>query len=88
MVLTTDGYLAYLGVIDEILLAMREAGQLRRDLNPQAVRSALIGIFEGILRDQMLAEKDGFPSSASVADLRQIFDLLLPALAPGKHAVA
>lgn len=88
MVLTTDGYLKYVAVIDEILTEMREAGQLRPDLNPQAVRSALIGIFEGILRDQMLAEKDGFPSTATVSDLRQLFNLFLPSLAPHKHAVA
>lgn len=88
MVLTTDGYLKYIAVIDAILSEMRDAGQLRPDLNPQAVRSALIGIFEGILRDQMLAEKDGFPSTASVQDLRQIFDLFLPALGPHKHALA
>jgi AcrR family transcriptional regulator len=81
MVLTTEGYLAYVGVIDQILEEMRDAGQLRGDLNPQAVRSALIGIFEGILRDQMLADKDGFPSTATVADLRQLFNLFLPALA-------
>lgn len=88
MVLTTDGYLRFIGVIDAILIEMRDSGQLRADLNPQAVRSALIGIFEGILRDQMLAEKDGFPSTASVSDLRQLFDLFLPALGPHKHAVA
>ena len=81
MVLMTNGFLAYIGVIDEILNAMRDAGQLRPDLNPQAVRSGLIGLFEGILRDQLLAERAHFPSTASVKDLRQLFGVIIPALA-------
>ena len=82
MVLMTNGFLAYVSVIDGILAEMRAAGQLRPDLNIQAVRSGLIGMFEGILRDQLLSEKADFPSSATVADLQQLFDIIIPALAP------
>ena len=81
MVLMTGGFLAFIGVADGILAEMRAAGQLREDLNPQAVRSGLIGMFEGILRDQLLAERADFPSNATVADLRQLFDFMIPALA-------
>lgn len=81
MVLMTNGFLAYIEIIDKILIAMRDAGQLRSDLNPQAVRSGLIGMFEGILRDQLLAERAHFPSTASVKDLRQLFEVIIPALA-------
>ena len=81
MVLMTDGFLAYVGVIDKILIAMRDAGQLRSDLDPQTVRSGLIGMFEGILRDQLLAERAHFPSTANVKDLRQLFEVIIPALA-------
>jgi AcrR family transcriptional regulator len=80
MVLMTGGFLSYVGLIDGILLEMRDRGQLRPDLNPQAVRSALIGMFEGILRDQLLAERAGFPSTAKVSDLRQLFAIVIPAL--------
>jgi AcrR family transcriptional regulator len=82
MVLMTNGFLAYVTVIDGILAEMRAAGQLRPDLNTQAVRSGLIGLFEGILRDQLLAEKADFPSTAKVSDLRQLFDIIIPSLAP------
>src|SRR4051794_17620051 len=34
MVLMTNGFLAYVEMIDKILIAMRDAGQLRSDLNP------------------------------------------------------
>ena len=80
MVLMTNGFLAYVSIIDGILAEMRAAGQLRADLNPQAVRSGLVGMFEGILRDQLLAEKADFPSSANVTDLRQLFQIIIPAL--------
>lgn len=80
MVLMTSGFLAFVHVCDGILAEMRAAGQLRQDLNPQAVRSGLIGMFEGIMRDQLLAERADFPSNANVADLRHLFDVLIPAL--------
>lgn len=82
MVLMTNGFLGYVSIVDGVLAEMRAAGQLRPDLNIQAVRSGLIGMFEGILRDQLLADKADFPSSATVADLRQLFDIIIPALAP------
>ena len=84
MVLMTNGFLAYVSIIDGILAEMRAAGQLRPDLSTQVVRSALIGMFEGILRDQLLGDKAEFPSNAGVADLRQFFDIVLPALAPAR----
>lgn len=84
MVLLTQGFLQFIGVLDGILAQMRAANQLRPDINIDAVRSALMGMFEGLLRDQMLAEKTGFPSRYTAADLRQIFTMILPALAPAK----
>lgn len=80
MVMMTGGFLSYVQLIDGILSEMRESGTLRSDLNPQAVRSGLIGMFEGILRDQLLAERAAFPSTAKVSDLRQLFNVIIPAL--------
>jgi hypothetical protein len=44
-----------------------------------------MGMFEGLMRDQLLAEKTHFPSRYTAADLRQIFDVLIPALAPSSQ---
>ncbi len=82
MVMITAGFLHFIRVLDGILAQMRAANQLRPDINTDALRSALMGMFEGLMRDQLLAQKTGFPSKISSADLRQIFDVLLPALAP------
>jgi AcrR family transcriptional regulator len=84
MVMMTAGFLNFVRVLDGILAQMRSANQLRPDINSDALRSALMGMFEGLLRDQLLAQKAGFPSRISSADLRQIFDVLLPAVAPSK----
>jgi AcrR family transcriptional regulator len=77
MVMMTRGFQQVLTVIDGLLLALQGAGRLRSDLHPQAVRSALIGAFEGLLRDQLLAERASFPASYDGAELRTAFKAVL-----------
>src|SRR5579864_2485355 len=57
MVLITQGFLQFVRVIDSVLAEMRAAHQLRPDINADALRSALMGMFEGLMRDQLLAKK-------------------------------
>lgn len=80
MVLLTRGYLEFVGVIDALLAEMRTAGQLRTDLDPEAVRSGLMGLFEGMLRDQILAQRVGYPADYSPKELRRVFDAVLAAI--------
>jgi AcrR family transcriptional regulator len=84
MVMITAGFLQFIRVLDGILAQMRAAHELRTDLNIDALRSALMGMFEGLMRDQLLAAKTGFPSRFATADLHQIFDVLVAALAPSR----
>jgi AcrR family transcriptional regulator len=84
MVLITQGFLQFVHVIDSVLAEMRAAHQLRPDINADALRSALMGMFEGLMRDQLLAKKMGFPSTFTAADMSKIFNTLLPALASPK----
>lgn len=84
MVVLTDGFLRVVGTIDDLLHQMRDTGQLKPHLDPQAVRSALIGAFEGLLRDQILAERGNYPASYSSQDLRAVFTLFLDCFGPGK----
>lgn len=84
MVVLTDGFLRMVATLDRLLEEMRESGQLRPDLNVQAVRSALIGTFEGLLRDQILAERGNYPASYDSRDLRKVFLLFLECFGPGK----
>jgi len=77
IVLLSGGFLQLVERIDRLLAAMQEAGELRPGLALQAVRSALIGVLEGMLRDQLLARRVGYPASFSGADLRTTFQAVL-----------
>lgn len=79
-VMMTGGFLDVLAVLDSTLEEMRAAGQLRAELHPQAVRSALVGMFEALLRDQLLAARMNFPAHYSGPQLRQVLDLVTAAL--------
>lgn len=79
MILLTKGYLQFVRVVDAILTEMRARGELRPDVRTDAVRSALISMFEGMLRDQILASRMGFPAAYGRAELNKIFKLVLRA---------
>jgi AcrR family transcriptional regulator len=73
MVVLTRGFTQVVAVIDGLLRAMRDAGQFRPELNLEAARSALVGAFEGLLRDQLLAARVGYPAAYSPAELRAAY---------------
>src|SRR2546421_8184530 len=64
------GFLDFMKTLDGILKDMAAKGELSPEIHPQALRSALMGAFEGLLRDQMLARTCRFPASYSEADTR------------------
>ncbi len=77
MVMMTRGFLQVLELIDGILRELQYSGRLRPDLHPEAVRSALIGAFEGLLRDQLLAQRGDFPAHYDGTELRAAFRAVL-----------
>ena len=79
MILLTKGYLQFVSVVDAILTEMRARGELRADVHTDAVRSALISMFEGMMRDQILARRMGFPATYDREELRRIFKIVLAA---------
>ena len=81
MILLTKGYLQFVGVIDAILAEMRASGELRTDVSSDAIRSALNSMFEGMLRDLVMAQRMGFPANYSRQDLRRIFKIVMQAFA-------
>jgi len=83
IVLLTGGFLQLVERIDHLLAAMREMGELRPGLHPEAVRSALIGVLEGMLRDQLLARRVGYPASFDGAALRASFQAVLDSFLAG-----
>jgi AcrR family transcriptional regulator len=79
MILLTKGYLQFVGVVDAILNEMRAKDHLRPEVSPDAVRSALISMFEGMMRDQILAKRMGFPVTYDAMQMRRIFKIVLNA---------
>jgi AcrR family transcriptional regulator len=77
MVLLTRGFQQVLAVVDGLLMEMRQAGLLREDLNPQAIRSALIGAVEGLLRERLIAERVDYPAHYDGAELRKVYQAVL-----------
>ena len=85
-VLMTQGYVDFMRMVDGILEDMRAVGQLRSELKPEAVRSAIIGMAEGLLRDQMLARRMNLPTYSS-EELRHVIETMLPGIQV-KHKAA
>jgi hypothetical protein len=73
MVLMTRGFQNLIKIADRLLKEMRDLGQLRSDLHVEGMRSALIGMLEGLLRDKMLAERISYSASYSTDDIRKLF---------------
>ena len=73
----TDGFMGFVKLVDATLADMRNAGELRSDLNAQAIRSALIGLTEGALRDQLLAERAGTPREFTPENIGSLVDALV-----------
>lgn len=85
MVMLTGGFREFVVTVDSILREMRGAGELRPDLPIDGVRSALMGAFEGLLRDQLLARRLGFPARYTGKDMRALFAALVVGLGPHRR---
>jgi TetR/AcrR family fatty acid metabolism transcriptional regulator len=76
LMLAAEGFLSFVRKVDAVLEEMQAAGQLKPGLNMQAVRSGLMGILEGLLRDQILGAESGYPASYSEVQMREAFNHL------------
>ncbi len=77
IVALSQGFMDFIGIFDGVLKEMRAAGQLRPGLHPQAVRSALIGMVEGMLRDQLLGRRVGYPAHFNAKEVGEVFHTAL-----------
>ncbi len=80
-VFVSQGYHQFAELVYTILAEMRDHGQIRSDLNLEAVRAAVIGMTGGLLRDQVLALRSEFHASYTSDDLRKVLGTLISAFA-------
>ena len=66
----------FIAVLDDILDAMNGAGELAKRAEPQALRSALVGAIEGMMRHQLLAASN-FPARYSIEQVRSTLSALI-----------
>jgi len=79
MVALTEGFLGFVELVDGMFGEMQAAGLLRADISPRAIRSALMGMMEGMLRDRFLAERLGFPADFDMNQVREILGVAMAA---------
>jgi AcrR family transcriptional regulator len=73
----SEAFLEFVRLVDSILEEMHAARQLRPGLTPQVVRSAMMGMFEGLLRDRFLAEHGDYPANYDLAQMRTTMAIAL-----------
>ena len=87
-VMTTEGYARFVQMVDKVLAGIEAKGQLRKGLSPPLVRSALVSMLEGMLREQVLAARNsGSAAHLTPESIRQVFNVVLDAMVtPGGTA--
>ena len=80
MVLITDGYHKMAAIIDNTLEEMKQRGELAGDVKVIALRSAISGMFEGMIRDQMLAKRARSATPFTPADVMLLLDRMISSL--------
>jgi AcrR family transcriptional regulator len=79
VVLLSRGALQYRKILDRILEDMRNEGQIRADVNLDAVRAAVVGMTEGLWRDQVVADRSELPAHYTFDDVHKVLELLIGA---------
>ena len=59
---------------------MRSQGHIHPNVNLQAVRAAILGMTEGLLRDQVVAKRSECRADYNFDDIRKVLQTMIPAL--------
>ncbi len=79
-ILITGGYLRFTTLVEEVVGDIMKTSDLGQTVSPSAMASALIGMFESMLRDQVMSRRMNLHPSSTPEELRAIFDLFLTRL--------
>jgi AcrR family transcriptional regulator len=87
VVLVTRSFIEFTARLDALFTSMQEQGELRPDLRPELVRSAVLGVCEGLLRDQLLARRSGDESGFHADDMQKTLEAVLIGFLTPERAV-
>jgi AcrR family transcriptional regulator len=79
-VVLTEGFQELVCLVDDLLARMAAQCVLISGVDPQAVRSALIGALEGLLRDRLLSRKGSIGAEYSDDQIDRVFLLFFNAV--------
>jgi AcrR family transcriptional regulator len=78
-VLVSSGYREFSELIASLLNEMRERKLIRNDVNLDAMRAGLIGLADGMVREQVVAGRSNARAGYTFDDIRKLLEVLLPA---------
>jgi AcrR family transcriptional regulator len=78
-VLVSQGFRQFTGVVEGLLDEMLRHGQIRPDLKLDAVRAALLGLTEGLVRDRVVARRSDLSADYSFDDIKRVMEVMVPA---------
>jgi AcrR family transcriptional regulator len=76
-ILITGGYLRFITLVEQVIADIMKTSELGQKVSASALASALIGMFESMLRDQVMSRRMNLHPSSTPEELRIIFDLFL-----------
>lgn len=79
-VLLSQGYCQFTNLLEGALGEMQRQGQIRPDLKLDAVRAALLGLTEGLVRDRVVARRSELHADYAFDDIKRILEIVVPAL--------
>ena len=84
-ILITSGYLRFSSAVEHVLTDLIAGTPLSQKVSAVALTSALIGMFESMLRDQVLARRVNFHFFSTTEEIRAVFDLFVSRLLSPPH---
>jgi AcrR family transcriptional regulator len=72
----------FAALVDLLILRGQRDGSLAASLDHAALRSALIGAAEAMIRDRTIARREGRPDAFSRSSIRAVFEFLLDGVSP------
>jgi AcrR family transcriptional regulator len=78
-----SGYARYLNLIDAVVSRAAADGELKLEVSPLALRSALVGMIEGSVRERVLGTRANFPAHYDSGDYRKLFSSFIGTVADG-----
>lgn len=80
---TSTGYGRFIDAIDRAIAKAKKEGEYRGASSPLCMRSAVVGIVEGGVREQILAARTNYPANFTTEEYTHVVSLFLRSLANG-----